>query len=122
MDRGVLCRPATRPTHHALCVGIGAYPTSPLGQNPVNDARALGYALRGAGFNVSVLEDATLRQLVSSVNAFVNALHPGDTCLFSFSGHGTQAQDGSNYLIPVEGVDSDEHLEHFALKAGWARL
>ena len=33
-------------------------------------------------------------------------------------GHGTQAEDGSNYLIPVEEVEKDIYLKTSALSAG----
>lgn len=104
-------------THHALCVGVAAYADNPL-RNPVNDARVVGAALRGVGFAVTILENPSLDQLVDAVESFVAALRPGGTAVFMFAGHGAQAEDGSNYLIPVKGVKSDAHLESSALRAG----
>ena len=50
----------TKTSRLALVIGNGHYPdaSAPLAQ-PINDARGLSAALRGNGFDVDVVEDAT---------------------------------------------------------------
>ena len=47
----------------AFVVGIGAYQHAPKLANPVNDARAIGEALRRLNFEVDEVYDADFRQL-----------------------------------------------------------
>ena len=51
----------TKASRVALVIGNGHYPdaSAPLAQ-PINDARSLTAALRGKGFDVDVVEDATM--------------------------------------------------------------
>jgi hypothetical protein len=100
----------------ALCVGVAAYKSSPL-RNTLNDARAVAAALRGIGFAVTLLENPGFDELPRGVERFTEALRPGGVSFFFFAGHGTQAEDGSNYLIPVEEVERDTQLRYKALSA-----
>ena len=78
----------------ALCVGIDSYPTSPLG-GCVRDARTWGEALRGLGFDVTLLLDheATRRRVLDALLALVGSARAGDSLVFQYAGHGTQAED-----------------------------
>ncbi len=83
----------------ALVIGNGGYAASPL-LNPVNDARAMGQTLRALGFHVSLLEDATMKQMTDAAREFGDTLQRGGVGLFFYAGHGMQIK-GRNYLIPI---------------------
>ncbi|HUX42847.1 MAG TPA: SUMF1/EgtB/PvdO family nonheme iron enzyme [Rectinemataceae bacterium] len=83
----------------ALVVGNGDYATSPL-RNPANDARDMAMALRGYGFDTTLLIDASRDDMLAALERFASTLAPTDTALFYYSGHGLQVR-GSNFLIPV---------------------
>ncbi len=90
----------------ALVIGNGAYKSAPL-KNPVNDARDMAASLRPLGFEVLLLEDATLRDMEGAVDEFWKLLKLGGVGLFYYAGHGLQVQ-GNNYLVPVDALLSVE--------------
>ncbi|MBL8361582.1 MAG: caspase family protein [Rubrivivax sp.] len=103
----------------ALVIGNNAYAAAPL-RNPVNDAREMAQALRGAGFSVTVQFDATLPEMAQALRAFGEQLRqgaPDAVGLFYFAGHGMQIK-GRNFLIPV-GADiaHEDEVSYAALDA-----
>jgi len=84
----------------ALVVGIDTYARSPL-LNARNDARSMAATLRELGFTVTLLEDISRTQMVTSVSAFSESLKPEDVAFFFYAGHGLQV-DGENYLVPAD--------------------
>jgi formylglycine-generating enzyme required for sulfatase activity len=91
----------------ALVVGNDRYAN--LGANEqlqkaVNDARAVGGALKGIGFDVIAGENLDRRTLVRKLGELTQRLEPGDTAFFFFSGHGV-ALDGINYILPADVPD-----------------
>jgi len=94
----------------ALVIGNSAYQnTSPLA-NPRNDAELIGASLKRLRFNVTVVTDATQKQMKRAVRNYFKALRrsgPGTTGLVFYAGHGVQV-GGSNYLIPVDARIADE--------------
>jgi carboxyl-terminal processing protease len=54
----------------ALVIGNGAYRTGPL-HNPVPDANAVAGGLRRMGFQVTLRENASRRDLIESLREFV---------------------------------------------------
>ncbi len=102
----------------ALCVGVSCYSSPSWGRlaNAVHDAEDVGAALASKGYDVTILRDASLRDMKAALSAFRAKLQPGGVAFFFFSGHGLQGpEDGKNYLIPAEGVESDALLEEDAL-------
>jgi hypothetical protein len=83
----------------ALVIGNSAYKSHPL-DNPKNDADDISKALRGSGFQVIDVRDASLAQMRSSVRDFGDRLLKNDVGLVYYSGHGIESR-GRNYLIPV---------------------
>jgi formylglycine-generating enzyme required for sulfatase activity len=89
----------------ALLVGNEAY-ASEIGRltNPHNDVALLEGALKGLGFEVVTVRDASLGALTRAVNVYARRLQeagPNAIGFFYYSGHG--ASDGTaNYLIPVD--------------------
>src|SRR5579883_1432007 len=104
----------------ALVVGNNNYAKAPL-KNAVNDARAIGAALKDTGFQVQVLENASARALDTAVNEFIQRIGAGDAALFYFAGHGVQL-DGENYLIPVDFDGHDEaDVRYSSRSASWVQ-
>lgn len=118
-ERAIAVRPkATIPPEPriALVIGNGAYREAPLA-NPVNDARAIGAALRRCGFGVTVLENATREQMGTALRDFGHRIAGGGVGLFYFAGHGMQVK-GRNYLVPVNAdVASEDEVAYNALDA-----
>jgi len=94
--------PASRPSRIALVIGNGHYPdaNAPLTQ-PINDARALTASLRGDGFDVDVVEDATHDDITRAVARLKSKARPDSVVLLFFGGYAIQAGRES-YMIPVD--------------------
>jgi uncharacterized caspase-like protein len=86
----------------ALVIGNGHYPDAaePLTQ-PINDARALGHALRRDGFDVDVVEDATKDDMARALERLKSKIKPDSVVMLFFGGYGVQAGRES-YMIPVD--------------------
>ena len=96
------------PTHAekrvALVIGNDRYPNLSLTQQlqkAVNDARAVGAALKQIGFEVVSGENLGRRALLAHLDDAAQRLAPGDTVFFFFAGHGV-AVDGTNYILPAD--------------------
>lgn len=87
-------------TRHAIVIGNDSYPGNAL-QNARNDATGVYDALRSAGYLSTLLLDVDKATLSRKVDDFVETLHPGDTALLYYAGHGLQV-DGENFLVPVD--------------------
>jgi hypothetical protein len=67
----------------------------------VNDARAVGDALRQIGFEVISGENLGRQALLARLDEAAQRLTTGDTVFFFYSGHGV-AVDGENYILPTD--------------------
>ena len=83
----------------ALVIGNAKYNIRPL-QNPVNDADDVSKALKGSGFDVLDLRNASLREMTEGARTFGDMLKTHDVGLVYYSGHGVEVK-GRNYFIPV---------------------
>ncbi len=93
----------------ALVVGNSAYEVGEL-ENPVRDARLMEDALSDVGFDVTILTDATERDLGRALVDFRNRLklaEGGAVAVFYYAGHAVQA-NGENFLIPIDAEIEDE--------------
>jgi formylglycine-generating enzyme required for sulfatase activity len=90
----------------ALVIGISAYQNAPPLANPVNDARAIGEALRRLNFEVYELFDPDYRLFSRGIRDFGVRAQSADAAVIYYAGHGIQA-DHENYLLPA-----DAKLEH----------
>ena len=101
----------------ALIIGNAGYSYARL-ENPVNDARDMADALRGAGFEVILKTDANQGAMKDAIRSFGGALKTkGGVGLLFFSGHGVQA-NGENYILPLgERPDSETALRDGAVTA-----
>ena len=95
---------------HALVVGNASYTHGAL-KNPVNDARAMARVLSEAGFEVTLLEDATQPVMQRAIRRFGDSLQRGGVGLFYYAGHGMQVK-GRNFLVPVNAeIDREYEVE-----------
>ncbi len=92
--------PSTR-RRMALVIGNNNYSNATPLRNAIHDAEDLTSKLQQLGFEVTMLQDASLNAGRGAVRDFTRGLHPGDTSLFYYSGHGLQI-GGENYIVPVE--------------------
>lgn len=102
----------------ALLIGNSNYASSPL-VNPVNDARAMKKALTELGFQVSLLENASLKEMSIAVRQFGDKLRSGGGVgVFYYAGHGMQIK-GRNYLIPVAAeLMREDEVAYTAMEVG----
>ena len=86
----------------ALVIGNGHYPdaSAPLAQ-PINDARGLTAALRGKGFDVDVVEDATKDDMARAIGRLKDKIKPDTVVMLFFGGYGVQVGRES-FMIPVD--------------------
>ena len=88
---------APRPagTHHALCVGINAYPGGDALYGCVADAEAWAAQFAAAGFAVRTLLDAeaTRQNILLGLLDLVSSSVAGDVLAFQYAGHGTYVDD-----------------------------
>jgi len=93
---------AKKPSRLALVIGNGNYPDAPapLAQ-PINDARGLTAALRGHGFDVDVVEDATHDDMHRAIGRLKQKITADSVVMLFFGGFGVQAGRES-YMIPVD--------------------
>jgi hypothetical protein len=91
----------------ALIIGNGGYSYSKL-DNPVNDARDMADALRGAGFEVILKTDADQVGMKDAIRSFGSSLKTkGGVGLLFYAGHGVQL-NGENYILPLGERPSNE--------------
>src|SRR5215218_6745039 len=68
---------ATKASRVALVIGNGHYPdASEALAQPINDARGLTAALRGKGFDVDVVEDATKDDMARAISRLKAKIKP----------------------------------------------
>jgi uncharacterized caspase-like protein len=93
---------ARKASRLALVIGNGHYPdaSAPLAQ-PINDARGLSATLRGNGFDVDVIEDATRDDMHRAIARLKAKIRPDSVVMLFFGGYGVQVGRES-YMIPVD--------------------
>ena len=104
----------------ALVIGNGHYPdaNAPLAQ-PINDARALTAALRGNGFDVDVVEDASRDDMNRAIARLKSRIKPDSVVMLFFGGFGVQVGRES-YMIPVDAAiwkESDVRRQGVSIEA-----
>ena len=118
----------------ALVIGNGHYPdaSAPLSQ-PINDARGLTAALRGKGFDVDVVEDATKDDMARAIVRLKAKIKPDTVAMLFFGGYGVQVGRES-FMIPVDaaiwkegdvrrdGVSIEQVLDAMTEKGAKAKL
>jgi uncharacterized caspase-like protein len=103
----------------ALVIGNGHYPdaTAPLTQ-PINDAHGLTAALRGNGFDVDVVEDATRDDMARAIGRLKSRITPDSVVMLFFGGYGVQVGRES-FMIPVDAAiwkEADVRRDGFSVE------
>ncbi len=99
----------------ALVIGNADYLNAPL-RNPINDARLVARTLQEIGFEVGLLENGSLREMLDGVREWMIRSHDAEVRAFYYAGHGTQYQ-GQNYLIPVDlSIQTESQIRRAALQ------
>jgi hypothetical protein len=96
--------PAHAAKRVALVIGNSRYANLSLNeqlQKAVNDAHAVGTALKQIGFEVISGENLGRQAVLARIDEASQRLTAGDTIFFFFSGHGV-AVDGFNYILPAD--------------------
>ena len=95
-------RRADQPSRVALVIGNANYPDAgaPLA-HAINDARAVSTALRGNGFDVDLVEDASRDDITRAVDRLKGRITPDTVVMLFFGGYGVQAGRES-YMVPVD--------------------
>lgn len=97
-------------TRVALVIGNSKYSSKPL-KNPGNDARAMSEVLKKAGFDVELVTDAGLNDMIAGAQRFLAKAQKADVRLFYYAGHAAQVR-GNNYLAPIDGrIVYEDELE-----------
>jgi formylglycine-generating enzyme required for sulfatase activity len=73
----------------------------------VNDAQAVGRALKQIGFDVVSGENLGRQAMIDKLDEAARRLSAGDTVFFFFAGHGV-AIDGVNYILPADVPDVEK--------------
>jgi hypothetical protein len=100
------------PRKYALVIGNAEYQRIEKLGNTINDARDIGAALQGLGYQVEMKTDLNQYQMIDAVDAFAARL-AGDQSsegFFWYAGHAVQIRD-ENYLLPVDiTIDSESRV------------
>lgn len=91
---------ATEERKAALVIGNAAYKVGAL-KNPVNDAQAIAGTLRTLGFDVTLRENTSLRDMIEAFRQFSISAKEAAVRVVFYAGHGVQVK-GRNYLLPVD--------------------
>lgn len=94
----------------ALVIGNEAYEHASALDAPRRDAVSMAMCLEAIGFEALTGFDCDLKTMRAKMADFEDRLNGDTLALFYFSGHGIAAQDGTNYMLPVnaEIVDPDD--------------
>ncbi|RYH10071.1 caspase family protein [Tropicimonas sp. IMCC6043] len=105
----------------ALIVGNDSYQNVSKLQKARGDAQGYADFFTARGYDVFLHLDLDGRGMTEAVARFLDAIAPGDTVLFVFSGHGW-SNGRENFLVPVDIRDSGSETliqrESFPLKNG----
>jgi tetratricopeptide (TPR) repeat protein len=96
----VLGETAVAQSRRALIIGNDTYPGNEL-RNARNDATSIYEALKGVGYESTLVLDANRVTLIAKIDHFVDTLQSGDTAFVYYAGHGIQVA-GENYLVPTD--------------------
>jgi len=95
----------------ALVIGNASYRNFQALDNPINDAKGVAEALRGASFDVTLKLDASLEEMHRAIDTFADNIASADVALFYFAGHAAQV-DWRNFIVPTSAaLDADSLLK-----------
>jgi hypothetical protein len=97
-------------SYYALVIGNDGYEDLPRLSTARNDAEAVSSLLRKRyGFEVTMLEDATRAQILTSFRNLRETLTPSDNLLIYYAGHGWLDKDADEgYWLPVDAEEDSD--------------
>jgi Caspase domain len=98
----LVCSADAEAARRAFVVGVNVYDSLPADkqlQKAVNDARAVGGALKALDFQVTALENPRRGEFNRGWQTFLSSVAPGDVVTLFVAGHGVQV-GGMNFLLP----------------------
>src|SRR3954465_2000085 len=111
---------ATKASRVALVIGNGHYPdASEALAQPINDARGLTAALRGKGFDVDVVEDATKDDMARAIGRLKAKIKRDTVVMLFFGGYGVQVGRES-FMIPIDAAiwkEADVRRDGFSIES-----
>jgi formylglycine-generating enzyme required for sulfatase activity/uncharacterized caspase-like protein len=113
MFLAIVAGPACAAERLALLIGNQSYnaKVGPL-QNPHNDIRLIGAALRSLKFKITEIKDADYGAIDKAINRHIQAVRregQGSISLVYYAGHGAANPDTKiNYLIPVDVANAED--------------
>ena len=90
----------------ALVIGNANYAHVGKLSNPINDAKDIGEALEGAGFEVIYGFDLTLSETLEKLKGFKAEAAKANATVIYYAGHGIEI-DRKNFMIPVDAKLAD---------------
>src|SRR5258706_24921 len=117
---GLICAVPQNPGVGGNLSRFGGIPAAhaPVPQ-PINDARALTAALRGNGFDVDVVEDASRDDMSRAIARLKSRIKRDSVVMLFFGGYGVQVGRES-YMIPVDAAiwkESDVRRQGVSIEA-----
>jgi hypothetical protein len=91
----------------ALVIGNQKYRDENPLTTSVNDANDMALTLSRLGFRITCTLNLNYRDFRSQVDRFIDSVSESDTVLFYYAGHALVAE-GTNYLLPVDFVRTEE--------------
>jgi hypothetical protein len=85
----------------ALVIGNDSYASVTPLQNARGDAIAIANGLKGVGYSVTLVTDATRSSMNAAIRRFKSQLAGGDEVVIFYAGHAVQIQN-VNYLLPID--------------------
>lgn len=85
----------------ALVIANGAYRDVPPLANPLVDARLVGQALRGAGFEVLIKSNLDHSEFNAALSAYAQRAAGAEIAIIYFSGHGVE-DNSTGWLLPID--------------------
>jgi len=119
-----LANPKAFGAYHALVIGNDAYRHLPRLETAVGDAATVADLLRDRyGFRVTLLQDATRGEILTSLRRMRESLTNTDNLLIYYAGHGWLDKDADEgYWLPVDAErDSDINWVSNATITGYLR-
>jgi formylglycine-generating enzyme required for sulfatase activity len=85
----------------ALVIANSNYQRLPALPQAIDEANLISTELANSGFTVSRLNNRESPAFMRDIEAFLQRIQPGETCVIYYSGHAIQIIDDDNYLLPV---------------------
>jgi tetratricopeptide (TPR) repeat protein len=105
-----------------LFIGNNAYKSfNPLGNQPINDAKAMANKLASFGVDTQLAFDVNKKTFEDLITNLCNQAENADVVFLFYAGHGIE-RDGLNYFVPIDAGASIDVNAYIQLQTILARL